>query len=211
MEAEDKEGKGDKENAFTEKAMQEASGGQYPRSANYSFDYGNAHWTVLDSNYYTNWNSKEMQTWLENDLPSNRSQTHRRQLSQKSPGKSGHLRLLHLRHRNRPNPRILPIRTVQTQISHQLQILQTHLIQHPMHSLMNLLTPIIGRQSNLGMHFQLRISVLLPLSTRMLLQYPRLKTQRKSMVRHKLKNQLRWLFQKNTLKLSSLNRPTILR
>lgn len=50
------------------KALQEASGGQYPRSANYSFDYGNAHWTVLDSNYYTNWNAKEMQTWLENDL-----------------------------------------------------------------------------------------------------------------------------------------------
>jgi 3',5'-cyclic AMP phosphodiesterase CpdA len=53
-----------------EKAMEMASGGQFPRIENYSFDYGNSHWTVLDSNTYTNWNSKELLKWLENDLTS---------------------------------------------------------------------------------------------------------------------------------------------
>ncbi len=35
-----------------QKAFLDAAGPAYPRMANFSFDYGNAHWTVLDSNPY---------------------------------------------------------------------------------------------------------------------------------------------------------------
>ncbi|MDX1934224.1 MAG: metallophosphoesterase [Capsulimonadales bacterium] len=54
--------------AAAEKALAAAGGENYPRSASYSFDYGNSHWTVLDSNYYVDWNNQEMRAWLEKDL-----------------------------------------------------------------------------------------------------------------------------------------------
>lgn len=49
-------------------AFTSAAGPAYPRMANYSFDYGNAHWTVLDSNPYVNWSAKELRAWVEKDL-----------------------------------------------------------------------------------------------------------------------------------------------
>jgi hypothetical protein len=40
----------------------------YPRMANYSFDYGNAHWTFLDSNVYVDWSDAYLRNWLARDL-----------------------------------------------------------------------------------------------------------------------------------------------
>jgi 3',5'-cyclic AMP phosphodiesterase CpdA len=50
---------------------------RYPRMANYSFDYGNAHWTVLDSNPYMDWNNPALRDWLRKDLAAARSATWR--------------------------------------------------------------------------------------------------------------------------------------
>ncbi|HEY3400110.1 MAG TPA: metallophosphoesterase [Geothrix sp.] len=49
-------------------AMVAAAGPAFPRMASYSFDYGKVHWTVLDSNVYTDWGSPVMKAWLEADL-----------------------------------------------------------------------------------------------------------------------------------------------
>ena len=48
----------------------EAAGKTYPRMANYSFNYGNAHWTFLDANAYVDWNDKGLTKWLIKDLAS---------------------------------------------------------------------------------------------------------------------------------------------
>jgi predicted phosphodiesterase len=45
-----------------------ASGAAYPRMANFSFDYGGAHWTVLDSNPYVNWSDPALAAWVAADL-----------------------------------------------------------------------------------------------------------------------------------------------
>jgi hypothetical protein len=50
------------------RAFLEAAGPAYPRMANFSFDYGNAHWTVLDSNPYVDWTEPELRAWVEHDL-----------------------------------------------------------------------------------------------------------------------------------------------
>jgi L-rhamnonate dehydratase len=51
------------------KATLAATGNRYPVMANYSFDYGNAHWTVLDTwNPHIDWNDEALRTWLRNDL-----------------------------------------------------------------------------------------------------------------------------------------------
>jgi predicted phosphodiesterase len=47
-----------------------ASGPTYPRMANFSFEYGGAHWTVLDSNPYVNWSDEALIRWVEQDLAS---------------------------------------------------------------------------------------------------------------------------------------------
>ena len=49
-------------------AVVAASGPAFPRMASFSFDYGKVHWTVLDSNLYTDWESPGMKAWLEADL-----------------------------------------------------------------------------------------------------------------------------------------------
>ncbi len=49
-------------------AMVAASGSAFPRMASFSFDWGPVHWTVLDSNPYTDWNSPVLKAWLEADL-----------------------------------------------------------------------------------------------------------------------------------------------
>lgn len=58
-------------------AFRDAAGDSYPQAANYSFDYGNAHWTVLDSNYYTDWTDPALLAWLEKDLAAARGATWR--------------------------------------------------------------------------------------------------------------------------------------
>src|SRR5215469_4049269 len=54
-----------------------AAGPRYPRMANFSFDYGNSHWTVLDANTYMDWNSPALREWLTKDLAAAQSATWR--------------------------------------------------------------------------------------------------------------------------------------
>lgn len=50
---------------------------RYPRMANFSFDYGNAHWTVLDANTYMDWSNASLREWLTKDLEAAKSATWR--------------------------------------------------------------------------------------------------------------------------------------
>jgi len=45
-----------------------AAGDAYPRMANFSFNYGNAHWLFLDANPYVDFTSKELSDWITKDL-----------------------------------------------------------------------------------------------------------------------------------------------
>ena len=58
-------------------AMVVAAGPAFPRMASYSFDYGKVHWTVLDSNVYTDWGNPVLKAWLEADLKAARTATWR--------------------------------------------------------------------------------------------------------------------------------------
>ena len=49
-------------------AFKTAAENRWPVMANFSFDYGNAHWTVLDSNPYMDWSSPALRKWLADDL-----------------------------------------------------------------------------------------------------------------------------------------------
>lgn len=49
-------------------AFLKSAGSTYPRMANFSFDFGNAHWTVLDSNRYVDWTNKVLRDWVAKDL-----------------------------------------------------------------------------------------------------------------------------------------------
>ena len=59
------------------KAFLDAAGPAFPRMANFSFDYGNAHWTVLDANPTVNWSDPELREWVAADLAAARSATWR--------------------------------------------------------------------------------------------------------------------------------------
>jgi len=50
-------------NAFYTAAMK-----AYPKMTTYSYDYGNAHWTVIDADYYVDWTNKDLQEWVRQDL-----------------------------------------------------------------------------------------------------------------------------------------------
>jgi acid phosphatase type 7 len=52
------------------RAFLDAAGPAYPRMANYSIDYGDAHWTVLDTNTYADWTAPAFRDWLDADLAS---------------------------------------------------------------------------------------------------------------------------------------------
>lgn len=56
-------------------AFMGAAGDAYPRMTNYSFNYGNAHWTVVDSNPYVDWTNKELLDWVAADLASAKDAT----------------------------------------------------------------------------------------------------------------------------------------
>lgn len=46
-----------------------SAGRRHPRMASYSFDYGNSHWTTLDSwNPHMDWNDAAHRAWLKEDL-----------------------------------------------------------------------------------------------------------------------------------------------
>ena len=44
------------------------AGSNYPGMGNFSFDYANAHWLVLDSNPYVDWTDKALLDWVAADL-----------------------------------------------------------------------------------------------------------------------------------------------
>lgn len=52
-------------------------GDNMKRMGSYSFDYGNAHWTVLDTSTYLEWSEPQMRDWLEKDLRAAQSATWR--------------------------------------------------------------------------------------------------------------------------------------
>lgn len=51
-------------------AFLKATSSAYPRMANYSFDRGGVHWTVIDSNLYADWTQPALHDWLAADLAS---------------------------------------------------------------------------------------------------------------------------------------------
>jgi hypothetical protein len=59
------------------KAFTDAAGKAFPRMANFSFDYGNAHWTVLYANATVDWTDRELTEWLKNDLAAAKGATWR--------------------------------------------------------------------------------------------------------------------------------------
>ncbi len=46
----------------------EAASERFPRMGNYSFDYGDVHWLVLDGNAYMDWTQSYLREWVEKDL-----------------------------------------------------------------------------------------------------------------------------------------------
>ena len=60
-----------------QKAFLDAAQASYPRMANFSFDYGNAHWMILDSNSYVDWTNPDLRAWVTNDLANAQTATWR--------------------------------------------------------------------------------------------------------------------------------------
>ena len=58
-------------------AFLDAAQGTYPRMRNFSFDYGNAHWTIIDSNPYVNVTDKGLRGWVTHDLEAAKDATWR--------------------------------------------------------------------------------------------------------------------------------------
>ncbi|MBX9695334.1 MAG: metallophosphoesterase, partial [Cyanobacteria bacterium] len=52
-----------------------SAGEKFPTMANFSFDYGNCHWLILDANPYMNWTDEKLREWVEKDLESAKSST----------------------------------------------------------------------------------------------------------------------------------------
>lgn len=50
------------------KAFTDAAGPNFPRIANYSFDAGDVHWLMLDSNPYVDFNDPALREWITHDL-----------------------------------------------------------------------------------------------------------------------------------------------
>lgn len=59
------------------RAFTNAAGAAYPRMTNFSFDYGNAHWTIVDSNPYVDWTGPDLLGWLARDLAASQGATWR--------------------------------------------------------------------------------------------------------------------------------------
>ena len=58
-------------------ALLDAAPAAYPRMANFSFDYGNSHWLILDSNPYVKWTDPALRGWVAKDLASAKGATWR--------------------------------------------------------------------------------------------------------------------------------------
>ena len=59
------------------KAFLDAAGLTFPRMCNFSFDNGDVHWTVLDSNPHVDWSDPALRAWVERDLASARNKAWR--------------------------------------------------------------------------------------------------------------------------------------
>jgi predicted phosphodiesterase len=57
------------------KAFYDAAGETYPRMSNFSYDYGNAHWTVIDSDTYVDWTDSTLKNWVAKDLAASKNAT----------------------------------------------------------------------------------------------------------------------------------------
>jgi hypothetical protein len=57
--------------------FKKSAGDAFPTMANYSFDFGEAHYTCLDGNYYMDWNNPKLREWLANDLKAAQGKTWR--------------------------------------------------------------------------------------------------------------------------------------
>lgn len=55
-------------NEASQKAFLTSAGKAYPSMANFSYDYANAHWLVIDANNYVDWTDKELTDWVTKDL-----------------------------------------------------------------------------------------------------------------------------------------------
>jgi len=53
---------------LNKKAFMTGAGNRYPVMANFSFNYGNAHYTVLDADTYVDWTDKALTDWVAKDL-----------------------------------------------------------------------------------------------------------------------------------------------
>ena len=49
-------------------AFRDAAGDHFPRMSNFSFDYGNSHWLILDTNPYAEWTDPRLRQWVADDL-----------------------------------------------------------------------------------------------------------------------------------------------
>lgn len=49
-------------------AFKEAAGDRFPGMGNFSFDWGAAHWLMLDSNPYVDWTDPTLRKWVADDL-----------------------------------------------------------------------------------------------------------------------------------------------
>jgi acid phosphatase type 7 len=54
-------------------AFRSAAGANYPRMLNFSFDYGNSHWVILDSNAYAEWTDASLRRWIAHDFASSKA------------------------------------------------------------------------------------------------------------------------------------------
>jgi acid phosphatase type 7 len=53
----------------------QSTDGRYPAMSNYSFDYGNSHWLILDANPYMSWTNQKLRNWVRQDLITNKDKT----------------------------------------------------------------------------------------------------------------------------------------
>lgn len=49
-------------------AFKKMSGPAFPGFTNFSFNYGNSHWLVLDGNWHCDWSDRALRSWVEKDL-----------------------------------------------------------------------------------------------------------------------------------------------
>jgi hypothetical protein len=54
--------------AAHQRAFLDTSTPGFPRMANFSLDYGDVHWTMIDGNDYTDWTEPALRDWLQADL-----------------------------------------------------------------------------------------------------------------------------------------------